>query len=106
MTTLFRRLIDDQELRDPRAFLPRFAEQARLLAERDGGVRLATLARRQFRRSRPGTTGSGCRTATPAGCWWPGSGTASSGYGLRLPRPLSRHEAVVPSTVRVAICTR
>ncbi|MFH9653738.1 hypothetical protein ACH4MT_22830 [Streptomyces anulatus] len=43
MTTLFRRLIDDQELRDPRAFLPRFAERARLLAERDGDVRLATL---------------------------------------------------------------
>ncbi|MFH8439354.1 hypothetical protein ACH4A3_29535 [Streptomyces sp. NPDC018007] len=42
-TTLFRRLIDEQELRDPRAFLPRFAEQARLLAERDGDVRLATL---------------------------------------------------------------
>ncbi|MFF8798156.1 hypothetical protein [Streptomyces globisporus] len=43
MTTLFRRLIDEQELRDPRAFLPRFREQARLLAERDGDVRLATL---------------------------------------------------------------
>ncbi|MEV7660100.1 hypothetical protein AB0O39_38860 [Streptomyces anulatus] len=43
MTTLFRRLIDEQELRDLRAFLPRFAEQARLLAERDGDVRLATL---------------------------------------------------------------
>ncbi|WP_239481909.1 hypothetical protein [Streptomyces sp. CS014] len=43
MTTLFRRLIDERELRDPRAFLPRFAEQARLLADRDGDVRLATL---------------------------------------------------------------
>lgn len=43
MRTLFRRLIDEQELRDPRAFLPRFAEQARLLAERDGDMRLATL---------------------------------------------------------------
>lgn len=43
MTTLFRRLIDELELRDPRAFLPRFREQARLLAERDGDVRLATL---------------------------------------------------------------
>ncbi|MFC9033664.1 hypothetical protein [Streptomyces arboris] len=43
MTTLFRRLIDERELRDPRAFLPRFAEQARLLAGRDGDVRLATL---------------------------------------------------------------
>ncbi|MFD5695312.1 hypothetical protein [Streptomyces rubiginosohelvolus] len=43
MTTLFRRLVDEQELRDPRAFLPRFREQARLLAERDGDVRLATL---------------------------------------------------------------
>ncbi|MEU5331427.1 hypothetical protein [Streptomyces parvus] len=43
MTTLFRRLIDEQELRDPRAFLPRFREQARLLAERDRDVRLATL---------------------------------------------------------------
>ncbi|WP_334663155.1 hypothetical protein [Streptomyces cyaneofuscatus] len=42
-TTLFRRLIDEQELKDPRAFLPRFTEQARLLAERDGDVRLATL---------------------------------------------------------------
>ncbi|WP_079196666.1 hypothetical protein [Streptomyces sp. CB02130] len=43
MTTLFRRLVDEQELRDPRAFLPRFREHARLLAERDGDVRLATL---------------------------------------------------------------
>ncbi|MFF3531491.1 hypothetical protein ACFYX5_32970 [Streptomyces rubiginosohelvolus] len=43
MTTLFRRLVDEQELRDPRAFLPRFREHARLLAERDRDVRLATL---------------------------------------------------------------
>ncbi|MFI0020092.1 hypothetical protein [Streptomyces griseus] len=43
MTTLFRQLIDERELRDPRAFLPRFAEQARLLADRDGDARLATL---------------------------------------------------------------
>ncbi|MCR8945148.1 hypothetical protein NW249_23815 [Streptomyces sp. OUCMDZ-4982] len=43
MTTLFRRLVDEQELRDPRAFVPRFVEQARLLAARDGDVRLATL---------------------------------------------------------------
>ncbi|WP_051730159.1 MULTISPECIES: hypothetical protein [Streptomyces] len=43
MTTLFRLLIDEQELKEPRAFRLRFAEQARLLAERDGDVRLATL---------------------------------------------------------------
>ncbi|MFJ5740123.1 hypothetical protein [Streptomyces microflavus] len=42
-TTLFRRLIDERELKDPRAFLPRFAEQAQQLADRDGDVRLATL---------------------------------------------------------------
>lgn len=44
MTTLFRQLVDEQELRDPQVFLRRFAEQARLLAEQDGDVRLATLA--------------------------------------------------------------
>ncbi|MFE6727876.1 hypothetical protein ACFVDN_08300 [Streptomyces californicus] len=43
MTTLFRQLVDERELRDPRAFLPRFAEQARQLAQRDGDVRLAGL---------------------------------------------------------------
>ncbi|WP_239476260.1 hypothetical protein [Streptomyces sp. CS090A] len=43
MTTLFRKIVDEQELKDPRVFLRRFAEQARLLAERDGDARLATL---------------------------------------------------------------
>ncbi|MFI5634719.1 hypothetical protein ACIA8E_36295 [Streptomyces sp. NPDC051664] len=42
-TTLFRRLVDERELRDPRAFLPRFVEQAKRLAEADSDPRLATL---------------------------------------------------------------
>ncbi|WP_232108297.1 MULTISPECIES: hypothetical protein [Streptomyces] len=42
MTTLFRHLVDQQEWKDPRAFLPRFREAAQQLADADKDPDLAT----------------------------------------------------------------
>ncbi|MDX3488297.1 hypothetical protein [Streptomyces sp. ID05-18] len=104
MTTLFRRLIDEQELRDPRAFLPRFSEQARLLAERDGDVRLATLepAVSTFEAWYYGQRLPNRDARRVLVAWF---GHSIERLWLRHLKPLSRHEAA-PSTVRVPSCTR